>query len=149
MYIKNHLKYCISQKRLDKKTKSISYRSETVYGANSHPKYYENHFFRIRKIRIHFQKPMILPKTVPLHTVESFLSTIYKQYRTACTVYQKRNALRDIVVAELLFATGMRISELYTLKTNDINLYDGTILIYGKGDKNTVSRLKMRQLLLF
>ncbi len=87
------------------------------------------------KIRIRFREPVILPKTIPLHTVESFLSTIYKQYRNACTDYQKRNALRDIAVAELLFATGMRISELCTLKVNDINLYDGTILIYGKGDK--------------
>lgn len=87
------------------------------------------------KIRIRFREPVILPKTIPLHTVELFLSAIYKQYRTAGTAYQKRNALRDIAVAELLFATGMRISELCTLKVNDINLYDGTILIYGKGDK--------------
>ena len=36
---------------------------------------------------------------------------------------------------ELLFATGIRISELCSLKTNDINLYDGTVLIYGKGSK--------------
>ena len=44
-------------------------------------------------------------------------------------------SLRDAAVAELLFATGMRISELCTLKSEDVNLYDGTILIYGKGDK--------------
>ena len=36
---------------------------------------------------------------------------------------------------ELLFATGIRISELCSLKMNDINLYDRTILIYGKGAK--------------
>ena len=29
----------------------------------------------------------------------------------------------------------MRISELCSLKISDVNLYDGTILIYGKGDK--------------
>lgn len=87
------------------------------------------------KIRIHFREPVILPKTIPLHTVETFLSTIYKQRDNAKTLYQKRNALRDIAVAELLFATGMRISELCSLKMSDVNLYDGTILIYGKGDK--------------
>lgn len=87
------------------------------------------------KIRIRFREPVILPKTIPLHTVETFLATIYSQYQNADTSYQKRNALRDAAVAELLFATGMRISELCTLKVNDINLYDGTILIYGKGDK--------------
>lgn len=87
------------------------------------------------KILIHFREPVILPKTIPLHTVETFLSTIYKQRENATTSYQKRNALRDAAVAELLFATGMRISELCALKMNDVNLYDGTILIYGKGDK--------------
>lgn len=87
------------------------------------------------KIQIRFREPVILPKTIPLHTVETFLATIYDQRKNAKTDYQKRNALRDAAVAELLFATGMRISELCTLKDCDVNLYDGTILIYGKGDK--------------
>lgn len=87
------------------------------------------------KILIHFREPVILPKTIPLHTVETFLSTIYKQRENAKTPYQRRNALRDIAVVEVLFSTGMRISELCSLKVNDVNLYDGTILIYGKGGK--------------
>lgn len=87
------------------------------------------------KIQIRFREPVILPKTIPLHTIEVFLSAIYNQRRHAKTDYQKKNALRDAAVTELLFATGMRISELCALKNDDINLYDGTILIYGKGDK--------------
>lgn len=87
------------------------------------------------KMLIHFREPVILPKTIPLHTVEIFLSTIYKQRENAKTLYQRQNALRDIAVVELLFSTGMRISELCSLKVNDVNLYDGTILIYGKGNK--------------
>ena len=87
------------------------------------------------KIQTRFREPVILPKTIPLHTVEKFLATIYKQHQTATTAYQKRNALRDIAVIELLFATGMRISELCALKNSDVNLFDGVILIYGKGDK--------------
>lgn len=87
------------------------------------------------KMQIRFREPAILPKTIPLHTVETFLSTIYQQYQTAATPYKKKTALRDIAVAELLFATGMRISELCTLKDRDVDLSDGTILIYGKGRK--------------
>lgn len=87
------------------------------------------------KIQIRFREPQILPKTIPLYTVEIFLSTIYKQRQNAKTEYQKRNALRDAAVIELLFATGMRISELCSLKDSDINLYDGIVLIYGKGGK--------------
>lgn len=87
------------------------------------------------KIQIRFREPVILPKTIPLHTVELLLTTIYSQRNTAKTNYQQRNALRDAAIAELLFSTGMRISELCALKISDVNLYDGTILIYGKGDK--------------
>lgn len=87
------------------------------------------------KILIHFREPVILPKTIPLNTIETFLSTIYRQRENAKTPYQKKNALRDAAVVEMLFSTGMRISELCSLKVNDVNLYDGTILIYGKGSK--------------
>ena len=93
------------------------------------------------KIQVRFREPVILPKTIPLHTVEEFLTTIYAQRNNAKTDYQKRNALRDAAVAELLFATGMRISELCTLKSEDVNLYDGTILIYGKGDKERLIQI--------
>lgn len=87
------------------------------------------------RIHVHFREPAKLPKTIPLHIIETFLATIYSQQQTAKTDYQKRNALRDAAVIELLFATGMRISELCTLRSDDVNLYDGTILIFGKGNK--------------
>ncbi|RKI44008.1 recombinase XerC [bacterium D16-51] len=87
------------------------------------------------KIQIRFREPVILPKTIPLHTVETFLSTMYKEYKTAKTPYQKRNTLRDIAVIELLFATGMRISELCSLKPSNIDFDSKSILIYGKGSK--------------
>lgn len=87
------------------------------------------------KIQVKFREPVILPKTIPLHTVETFLSAIYRQHSCAKTDYQKQSALRDIAVIELLFATGIRISELCSLKAADVNLYDKIILIYGKGSK--------------
>ena len=87
------------------------------------------------RIQVKFREPTILPKTIPLQTVETFLSAIYTQRSTAPTPYQKRNALRDAAVIELLFATGMRITELCSLKALDVNLYEKTILIYGKGSK--------------
>lgn len=87
------------------------------------------------KIVIKFREPVLLPKTISLHTVEILLSTMYRQRTSAISAYQKRNVLRDIAVIELLFATGMRISELCSLKPEDVNLYDKNILIYGKGSK--------------
>lgn len=87
------------------------------------------------KIQIKFREPTVLPKIIPLLTVESFLSTIYTCRRQAPTAYQRKNALRDAAIIELLFATGMRISELCSLKAGDISLSDRSLLIYGKDNK--------------
>lgn len=87
------------------------------------------------KLQIKFREPTILPKTIPLPIMETLLSTLYTQCANATTAYQKRKALRDTAVIELLFATGIRISELCSLKNSDVNLYERSILIYGKGAK--------------
>lgn len=87
------------------------------------------------KIQIHFREPIKLPKTIPLQTLEALLSTIYAQMQNAQTTYQQKNALRDAAVVELLFSSGMRISELCSLHLTDVNLSDGSVLIYGKGNK--------------
>lgn len=87
------------------------------------------------KVLVHFREPVKLPKTIPLLVIEALLTTIYSQHKNAGTAYQRRNALRDVAAIELLFSSGMRISELCALHVNDVNLYDGTILIYGKENK--------------
>lgn len=93
------------------------------------------------KIQLRFREPTTLPKTIPLDIIESFLSIIYQQKSSAKTLYQRRNALRDVAVIELLFATGIRISELCSLRANDINLNNGTILIFGKGSKERILQI--------
>lgn len=87
------------------------------------------------KINTSFREPQILPKTIPLYIIESILSTIYARQRDAATVYRRRNAVRDAALCEMLFATGMRISEICGLKPADLNMRDSYILIYGKGAK--------------
>jgi integrase/recombinase XerC len=42
---------------------------------------------------------------------------------------------RDKLVIEMLFGTGMRLSELLGVKDNDISLYDGTVKVLGKRNK--------------
>ena len=43
--------------------------------------------------------------------------------------------IRDKALIEVLYATGMRVSELLTLRTSDLNLDDGYLTCVGKGDK--------------
>lgn len=87
------------------------------------------------KIRVQIKEPFTLPKTIPIDIVKNFLQTIYTQETSAATIYRRRNALRDAALCELLFATGMRVSELCSLKPTDIDLDENIVLIYGKGAK--------------
>lgn len=176
-HIENYLRYCNTQKRLDRKTikayridlrqfseqlpvTEISELTSTIletYVAKLHQQYAPKtvkrkiaslkalfHYLEYREIIIHnpfsklqmkFREPIVLPKTIPIHTIETLLNTLYDQYDNASSSYQRKNSLRDIAVIELLFATGIRISELCTIPYPNINLQDNIIVINGKGSK--------------
>lgn len=57
---------------------------------------------------------------------------MYGQYEQAEGGQQRRMLLRNIAMAELLFSTGIRISELCRLKKNDVSLKGGYISIHGR-----------------
>lgn len=93
------------------------------------------------KLDIRFREAKLLPKTIPFHSIQTFLSTLYAQKELAESEYQLRCCIRDIAVIELLFATGMRISELCSLKPSDIDFESSNILIYGKGAKERIIQI--------
>ena len=87
------------------------------------------------KMHTKFRMPKVLPKTIPEHVLEQFLQELYDAYKCAKTQNARRHALRDIAVIETLFGTGVRISELCSLKEGDVNIVEGELLIFGKGRK--------------
>jgi len=46
--------------------------------------------------------------------------------------------IRDHAILELFYSSGLRLSELVNIKTNDINFEDGIVSVIGKGDKERV-----------
>jgi len=67
-----------------------------------------------------------LPDVLDVETMLGFLDSLPTE-----SVLEKRNK----VMLELLYCTGMRISELLGLTTHDINSADQEILVRGKGSK--------------
>lgn len=93
------------------------------------------------KIDLTFRQPKRLPKTIPANIIQTFLSALYKEKTNAKTMYQQKCIIRDIAVMELLFATGMRISELCSLKQENLDLENKTVLIFGKGAKERMLQI--------
>lgn len=93
------------------------------------------------KIQLSFREPKRLPKTIPANIIQLFLNTIYRQAQQAPTHGKKKSILRDIAVTELLFATGVRISELCNLKYKNIDIENRSLLIWGKGSKERIIQI--------
>lgn len=95
-------------------------------------------FNPFHKIILKYKEPLKLPKTIPLGLVKKILVYSYKQHSVANTKYKKEITLRNILILELLFSTGMRVSEVSHLKIEDINSSDNTVRIFGKGAKERI-----------
>lgn len=73
--------------------------------------------------------PGDLPKMLTEEEVEKLLSSIDKP---------DIQNVRNRAMTELLYACGIRVSELINLKFSDINLKDNFIRIFGKGNKERI-----------
>ena len=71
-----------------------------------------------------------LGKTVPKPLNEDQVSVLLDQPDTNTTI-----GLRDRAMFELMYAAGLRVSELVALQLNQINLNQGTVRVLGKGSK--------------
>jgi len=95
----------------------------------------------IKKIKTKFQEPQTLPRVIPLTLIESVLRIAYQELKQAQTAYASVTALRNTAIIELLFATGLRVSELCSLNIEHIDLNNGSIIIMGKGAKERVLQI--------
>ncbi|MBR0573828.1 MULTISPECIES: tyrosine-type recombinase/integrase [Pasteurellaceae] len=98
---------------------------------------FENPF---HKIKIRIKEPTILPTVMNINEVSKILELLYKEYHhnNNKSMYQQKMIIRNITIVELLFATGVRVSELCNIKCTDIDFLNGNIKIFGKGGKERI-----------
>lgn len=84
-----------------------------------------------RKIKINIKEPRRIPKALTLFDMEKLLSHLY--------INKHPVLIRNKAVFELLFSTGIRISELCNINLSDINIEAQTISIKGKGNKERIA----------
>ena len=72
------------------------------------------------------KQPLRVPKTLTEAQVEALLAAP----DTSCAL-----GLRDRAMLELMYASGLRVTELVTLKTLNISLQDNILRVLGKGNK--------------
>lgn len=175
--IKEYLRFCSTQRRLDEKTIKAyrndlkqflafcNYREVLVpkdqikdYITKLHEQYKQKTVKRkiasikafynyleneerieaspMRKIRTEFREEFVLPKTIPYQVIEELLHYMYSlKSKKELNGWKRKLLVRDITVIEMLFATGMRISELCNLCTRRIDFAQGVLCIKGKGAK--------------
>lgn len=92
----------------------------------------------MHKIRLEFREPVILPKSLSLSTIRKLLKTAYALLSEMQTENQRNNRIRNVAILEMLFATGLRVSELCSIHTNDIDIKNGVIKIWGKGSRERI-----------
>lgn len=102
-----------------------------------------NSFFKyLNKHGLSTENPMnkvLSPKTVkrlPAFVEEEKMKTLLDEY-----IPQQDNSfitLRDQLIIEMLYNTGMRLSELVNLKTADVNGFSMTIKVLGKRNKERI-----------
>lgn len=80
-----------------------------------------------------------LPRSLTVTEVISLLDSSASQ-----NVSDHPSAIRDYVMFELLYSSGLRVSELISLKLEDINFEAGFLRVLGKGSKERIVPLHMR-----
>ncbi|MEY9978673.1 site-specific tyrosine recombinase XerD [Lysinibacillus sp. RC79] len=96
------------------------------------------HQFLLREKRaetdptVHLEMPIIeqkLPKVLSIEEIEALLAAPNRS---------KPQGIRDVAMLELLYGSGMRISELIALDLADIHLTMGFVRVFGKGGKERI-----------
>jgi len=102
-----------------------------------------------RKIKLRIKEPSILPKVMNLQEATQLFNMAYQgldKIRVKQHYYAYKEIIRDIAVLELLFGTGVRVSELCSLKYDDFGVDFSSIRVNGKGNKERIIQISNKDI---
>lgn len=132
------------------KPKTVKRKIASMKALFSYYEYEHDTFVNpIRKIKLQLKEPKTLPTVMLSSEVELILRYFYEKrdgkISLSNSLYKTRT--RDICLMELLFATGIRVAELCNLRCEDVDLENGSIKVNGKGSKERVIQICMKDVL--
>ncbi len=123
--IESYLKYCYSK---NEDSKTISHKITTIYN-------FHNYLLREKVIKDNqaefIDRPKLakhLPYTLTVKEIDKLLDI------ALVTVFD----YRDKAMLELMYGTGLRVSELVSLTVYDVDFYNAFLRIKGKGSKERI-----------
>ena len=123
--IESYLKYCYSK---NEDSKTISHKITTIYN-------FHNYLLREKVIKDNqaefIDRPKLakhLPYTLTVKEIDKLLDI------ALVTVFD----YRDKAMLELMYGTGLRVSELVSLTVYDVGFYNAFLRIKGKGSKERI-----------
>lgn len=98
-------------------------------------------------MKVCLPKGLSLPRVIPISTIRAMLLAARRQSELPGTPYARFFALRNEALLEMLFATGMRISEICGLHVEDFDLSEGLIFVRGKGNRERIVEIENREVM--
>ncbi|MDL2312821.1 tyrosine-type recombinase/integrase [Bacteroidales bacterium OttesenSCG-928-B11] len=126
------------------KPKTVKRKIASLKAMFNYLEFEDDHYINpFRKIKIRLKEPQILPVVMTLSEVKKILQMMYKELfeNKHKDRYTYRAQVRNIAIVEILFSTGLRVSEVCELKNSDINIRNGVLKVFGKGSKERVIQI--------
>ncbi len=102
----------------------------------------------LKKLNIHQTQVELPPRTVEAENIASVLRFAYQEKELSKPGTPAHMAtIRDIAVLELLFYSGMRVSELSALSLKDVNFQTKTVFIAGAGQRCRIVQIDSKEAL--
>ena len=131
--------------------KTIKRKVATLKALFNHLEFENDDFINpFRKMKVRIKEPKILPEVMTMDEVRKILLLLSKDLKNNKFdgKYTYKAQTRNLAVIELLFATGIRVSELCNLRESDVDIKHGIIKVLGKGRKERIIQVCNSETLL-